>query len=121
MGLLDSVKKNKTDKKASVAPKGKAATPASLNTVLLRPLLSEKTTDQEAMGQYTFEVRVDANKWQIKEDIARIYGVMPKKVRVMNLDGKKSRTRYGHARRKHSKKAIVILPKGKKIEIHEGV
>lgn len=89
--------------------------------VLIRPFVSEKATDAERTGRYTFVVHRDANKTEIKHAIEAVYGVRPKQVRTMQMDGKEVRfgTRFG--RRADWKKAIAVMPKGKTINIHEGV
>jgi large subunit ribosomal protein L23 len=46
---------------------------------------------------------------------------MPSDVRIMNVEGKRVRTGRNLGKRRDWKKAIVTLPKGKTIHIHEGV
>jgi len=89
--------------------------------VLISPLVSEKSAGREIVGQYTFIVSNNTTKLEIKKAIEEIYNVMPRKIRVMNLEGK--RKSFGHNRGKRGdwKKAIVTLPKGRTISIHEGV
>ncbi|OGH60204.1 MAG: 50S ribosomal protein L23 [Candidatus Magasanikbacteria bacterium RIFCSPHIGHO2_01_FULL_33_34] len=91
------------------------------NKILIRPLVSEKSAVLEQMGTYAFVVDIKANKFQVKEAIREVYGVMPKKVRILNVEGK--RTSFGQRLGKRSdwKKAFIKLPKGKTINIHEGV
>ncbi|MBH41310.1 MAG: 50S ribosomal protein L23 [Candidatus Magasanikbacteria bacterium] len=91
------------------------------HTVLIRSLVSEKSTIQESMGQYTFVVAKNANKVAIKNAIHQVYGVMPKRVRVMNYEGKRMRFGKNKGKRSDWKKAVAYLPKGKSINIHEGV
>jgi large subunit ribosomal protein L23 len=92
-----------------------------MTTVLIRPILSEKALNAEANGTYTFEVAREATKIQVKQAITSLYGVTPKKVRMMNIEGKKTLFRRVRGSRSAYKKAIVTLPKGKTISIHEGV
>lgn len=106
--------------KSSAAVNTQAGNTASFAT-LVRPVVSEKAARAEAAGAYTFVVRNDATKNGIKQAVRDVYGVAPKSVRVMNMEGK--RVRFGRQRGKRNdwKKAIVTLPKGKSIQIHEGV
>lgn len=92
-----------------------------LNKILIRPLVSEKTATLEAEGTYAFVINKKSNKYQVKEAVREVYGIMPKKVRIVNVEGK--RTNFGRMLGKRSdwKKAFVALPKGKTINIHEGV
>lgn len=105
----------KTEKKASKKMVGSAY------KILIRPYVSEKAALGEVQGEYTFEVARGASKEQIKAAIESTYGVKPKKVRTMQMDGKEVRFGWRFGRRNDYKKAIVKLPKGKTISIHEGV
>lgn len=75
----------------------------------------------EMLGQYTFYVATTATKIDVKRAIAEVYGVVPVRVHMLNTDGKTVRFGRFTGRRAHTKKAIVTLPKGKTISIHEGV
>ncbi len=113
----------KTDKTESETPAKKVTLRSGSNAhkVLIRPYVSEKAAIAETHGTYTFEVAPNTNKIEIKKAIKDVYGVMPTKVRVMNFEGKRVRFGRKMGRRKDWKKAVVILPKGKSINIHEGV
>lgn len=89
--------------------------------VLIKPLVSEKTAISEQMGTYAFVVDKKANKFQVKEAIKEAYGILPIKVRIINVEGK--RTNFGRqsGKRQDWKKAFVKMPAGKTINIHEGV
>ncbi len=114
-----SVKEEKTEvTKKVISKKGKTG---NAYKILIRPIISEKALTAETSGSYTFEVALDTGKIAIKQAIYQVYGVMPKCVRVMNIEGKKVRFGSKFGKRKSWKKAIVTLPKGKTINIHEGV
>lgn len=85
-------------------------------SILLRPIITEKATDQEVRGCYIFEVNSKANKTSIKKVIEQIYGVKPLRVNIIRVRGK--RVRYGRStgKTKAWKKALVFLKKGDKIE-----
>lgn len=85
-------------------------------SILLRPIITEKATDQETKGVYIFEVTIKANKISIKKAIEQIYGVKPLRVNIIRVRGK--RVRYGRStgRTKSWKKALVFLKEGDKIE-----
>lgn len=89
--------------------------------ILIKPVVSEKASIAESFNAYSFIVAKDASKKHIKEAVQQIYGVKPEKVRVINVEGKELRVKTGSARRGDWKKAIVTLPKGQSINIHEGV
>lgn len=112
--------KTAQDEKDTVVSDGKTVSSIA-GSILLRPMLSEKTTSQEAIGQYTFVVSMKANKAEVKKAIKALYGITPKKVRMINVEGKETRSGRYTGRRSDWKKAIVLLPKGQTISIHEGV
>ena len=89
--------------------------------VLVRAVVSEKATIGEATGIYTFIVDNKATKIDVKNAVRTTYGVLPKMVRIVNVEGKKVRFGGFAGRRKDSKKAFVTLKPGTTIDIHAGV
>lgn len=89
--------------------------------VFVRPVLSEKALYGEAKGVYTFLVDRQANKTLVKQAVKEVYGVTPRRVRIVNVEGKQMRFGAVRGRRKDVKKAVVTLPEGKTIQVHEGV
>ncbi len=85
-------------------------------SILLRPIITEKATDQEVKGCYIFEVTIKANKTSIKKVIEQIYGVKPFRVNIIRVHGKVVRYGRSTGRTKAWKKALVFLKKGDKIE-----
>lgn len=91
-------------------------------SVLKRPLLTEKGTDQkESMNKYLFEVDRGANKIQVKNAVEKIFSVKVDDVHTVNVKGKVKRVGRNIGKRSDWKKAIVTLKAGEKIEIIEGV
>jgi len=80
--------------------------------VLLRPILTERTTDNMQNGTYTFEVHKDANKRIIKDAIENIYEVKVEKVNVLNVKPKPKRRGQFTGKTRSWKKAMVKLQKG---------
>ena len=76
-------------------------------------------------GQYTFRVSPDANKFQIKDLVERLYGVKVVSVNTANMRGKnKSRwTKSGLLRGKTAawKKAYVTLAEGQSIDFYSNI
>ncbi|MFH1564421.1 MAG: 50S ribosomal protein L23 [bacterium] len=89
--------------------------------VLIKPLISEKAAEAGKMNQYIFIVSKRANKPEIKKAIEAVYGIKPIKVNIINAQGKKVRFGRVYGKRKDWKKAIITLPKGKSIQIYEGI
>ncbi|HET7742836.1 MAG TPA: 50S ribosomal protein L23 [Mycobacterium sp.] len=82
--------------------------------IIIRPVVSEKSYGLLESGSYTFEVRPDANKTQIKIAIEKIFKVKVDSVNTANRQGKRKRTRAGYGQRKSTKRAIVTLAAGSK-------
>ncbi|OGH64823.1 MAG: 50S ribosomal protein L23 [Candidatus Magasanikbacteria bacterium RIFCSPHIGHO2_01_FULL_41_23] len=90
-------------------------------SVLVHPIVSEKSTRAEAGGVYTFAVTMRATKTQICQAVEVAYKVRPIQIRTSVVEGKATRSARGIGRRVSWKKAIITLPKGKTISIHSGV
>ena len=90
-------------------------------SVLLRPLVTEKSTTLAGRNQYVFEVDLRANNRQVKESVELVFDVNVLRVNTMVVKGK--RRRYGRSlvKRPDWKKAIVTLKPGDSIELFEGV
>ena len=88
--------------------------------VLLAPVISEKSYGLLDENKYTFIVRPDANKTQIKIAVEQVFNVTVLDVNTLNRQGKRKRTRSGFGRRKDTKRAIVSLAPGDRIEIFGG-
>ena len=90
--------------------------------VVLRPLITEKATRLAGESKYAFEVRVHANKIQIKEAVEKGFNVSVVSVNVTNMKGKPKRVRGNRIKHERDwKKAVVTLVPGDKIELFEGV
>lgn len=87
--------------------------------VILRPVVSEKSYASYDANVYTFEVAPGANKIQIKHAVEQIFGVSVTNVNTLNRQGKRKRNRRTGTwgKRPDSKRAIVSLAPGDKIEI----
>ncbi len=88
----------------------------------MRPLITEKATRLAGEGKYAFEVRIHANKVQIKEAVEKGFNVKVSSVNVMTMKGKPRRVRGNRINHASDwKKAVVTLVRGDKIELFEGV
>jgi large subunit ribosomal protein L23 len=88
--------------------------------VLLAPVVSEKSYGLLDENKYTFVVAPDANKTEIKIAVERIFGVKVTGVNTINRKGKVRRTRYGMGNRKDTKRAVVSVAAGDRIDIFGG-
>jgi large subunit ribosomal protein L23 len=88
--------------------------------VLVAPVVSEKSYGLLDQNKYTFLVRPDANKTEIKIAVEQVFSVKVVSVNTQNRDGKRKRTRYGWGQRASSKRAIVSVAEGDRIDIFGG-
>jgi len=97
------------------------------NDILIKPLITEKLTEQMEHGHYAFQVRKTANKIEIRNAIeARYPGVQIKEVRTMIVRGKRrsQMTKKGRmdGRTVGYKKAMVtLLPDSQRIDFFEEI
>lgn len=87
-------------------------------SVIIKPVVTEKTSAQMGMNKYTFQVRRDAHKEDILAAFEAIYGVKPISictqivVRKIRLVGKNRVL----TKRPLNKRAIITIAKGKTID-----
>lgn len=92
--------------------------------IILRPLVTEKSTSLSMANKYIFEVDMRANKPQIKSAVEKAFNVTVTAVNVMVMKGKpRSGRRFGRRSTQGNdwKKAVVSLAPDNKIELFEGV
>ena len=94
--------------------------PYNPRDILLRPVVSEKSYGLLDEGKYTFVVAPDANKTQIKQAVEEVFRVKVTGVNTLNRQGKRRRTRFGWGKRVDTKRAIVTLADGDRIDIFGG-
>lgn len=86
--------------------------------VILAPVISEKSYGLLEERQYTFLVRPDANKTQIKIAVQQIFDVTVASVNTLNREGKRKRSRRGVGKRKDTKRAVVtVTPDSRTIDV----
>lgn len=90
--------------------------------VLLRPVVSEKSTELSDFNKYTFRVAMRANKIEIRRAVEERYKVQVAKVNTITMPSKErgagfvSRTKRRRGPTSPWKKAIVTLVPGDRIE-----
>lgn len=90
--------------------------------VILRPVVSEKSYALLDAGVYTFIVAPSANKTEIRQAVEAIFGVEVTNVNTLNRKGKRKRQRRRatFGKRPDTKRAIVTLKEGDRIDLFEG-
>lgn len=87
--------------------------------VLIKPLVSERTTGLMEENKYTFEVNKNANKIEIKHAVETIFKVTVTNVTTMNVVGKMKRQGKTSGMTASRKKAIVSVKAGQRLPIFE--
>lgn len=106
---------------AKAAKKAAKALPENLVRVIVQPLVTEKAASRASAGEYSFVVALDATRVDVRAAVKAIYGVLPTRVNIQRVRGKAVRFGGREGMRSTWKKAIVTLPKGKTIDVYEGV
>ena len=81
-----------------------------LYDVIKRPIITEKSMMATALGQYTFEVNMEATKVEIAQAVELAFpGRKVKKVRTVYMPSHEKRMGLKFGRTDSSKKAIVTI------------
>ncbi len=94
-----------------------------IQDVIIRPLVTERSTLLKEKGKYSFEVHPDATKPEIKNAVELIFKkekVEVVKVNTLNIPAKVRRVGRFVSKPFRWKRAIVTLKPGQKIEFFEG-
>lgn len=93
----------------------------NINSILIRPIITEKSMNDVSKGRFTFEVAKDADKNMVRKAVEEKFNVNVISVSTSILKGQ--RKRYGVRRieknRSPFKKATVTLKQGEKIDLFE--
>lgn len=92
----------------------------NVHDLLLKPVITEKTTMMMSDGKYTFKVPLHANKIEIRKAVEAVFNVKVKSVTTLRTMGKFKRMGKYVGKRPDYKKAIVTLREGETIEFFEG-
>ena len=88
--------------------------------ILISPVVSEKSYGLLDEGKYTFIVDPRSNKTEIKIAVEQVFNVKVTSVNTLNRAGKRKRTRVGWGSRPSTKRAIVSVAEGQRIDIFGG-
>ena len=90
-------------------------------TILIRPVISEKSYALIAEGKYTFRVDDRAHKTQIAQAVEEIFDVQVAAVRTAKVRAKPKRRGLHQGRTRAWKKAVVQVRTGETIPIFQGL
>ena len=86
-------------------------------SVLLAPLVSEKTSRIQENNQFVFEVATTATKAEVKSAVESLFNVKVEAVDVVNVKGKSKSFKNRAGRRGNWRKAYVCLAPGQTIDV----
>lgn len=93
----------------------------NIYTIIKKPMFTEKGAAlKESLNKVLVEVSKDANKIDIKRAIEEIFKVKVEKIATIHERGKWKRYGKSVGKRPDTKKAIITLKKGEKLEFIEG-
>lgn len=124
MSQKSEVRNQKSEKKVSAKAKKTDATggtPAKLYDVLVRPLVTEKSTAAAEHNKLTFAIAPSATKRDVKRAVETLFKVNVTKVNTIHLQGKTKRFRGQPGQRSDLRKAIVTLAEGQSIDLAAGL
>jgi large subunit ribosomal protein L23 len=124
MGLFGT-KKSDVKKSAPLASQEKKAGVPSkvlhhdVASALIKPRITEKAAVLLERNVYTFEVRKDASKYDVRDAIVSLYKVTPTRIRIVNQTPRRymSKMRGREMRVAGERKAYVYLKKGDRIDL----
>ncbi len=124
---VEAVKKTKTEGPKDVAKKDvvkketRKAVRAETARVIIAPLVTEKAAHLVAARTYVFRVDTRATRVQVASAFKELYGIVPTRVNIVN--SRRESVRFGRSmgKQKAIKKAMITVPKGKEIQIYEGI
>ena len=89
--------------------------------VVIAPVITEKATMASEHNKVVFKVARDATKPQIKEAVEKLFDVKVKKVNTLNRPGKMKVFRGRFGMQQDSKRAVVTLEEGHRIDVTTGL
>ena len=91
------------------------------NRIIIRPVVTERSTSLQDQNKYVFEVALNSTKGMIKQAVEQLFNVRVLKVNTLRRPGKTRRFGPRLVQSPVRKKAIVTLQPGDKITLFEGV
>lgn len=77
--------------------------------IIIRPIVTEKSSDGLQSGKYTFEVNKKATKVDIAKAVEKLFNVKVVNVNTISVRGKEKRVGVHRGRTSDWKKAIVTI------------
>ncbi len=124
---MSLIKKKPAAEKAAKKPaakkasgKGSVLANARLYDVIVKPVVTEKSTAAAEQNKVTFKISPTATKADVKAAVESIFSVEVLKVNTINVEGKVKKFRGRPGQRSDFRKAIVTLAAGQTIDFAAG-
>ncbi len=88
--------------------------------IIIKPIITEKSTAMGEDSRYVFKVKKDANKVEIAKAVEALFKVTVVSVNTITVPGKLKRQGRSQGLTPEWKKAIVTLKDGDRISLFEG-
>ena len=88
--------------------------------IIIRPIITEKSSRMMSQNKYSFEVLKGANKIEIRRAVEEVFKVKVSSVHTISVHSKPKRMGRFIGRSRAWKKAIVTLLPGQRIEFFDG-
>ena len=89
--------------------------------VIMSPVITEKPTNASEYNKIVFKVRPDATKPQIKDAVEKLFDVKVKSVNTLVRKGKVKAFKNTIGTQSNTKRAIVTLEEGHRIDVTTGL
>jgi large subunit ribosomal protein L23 len=89
--------------------------------IIRQPVITEKTTNASEQNKVVFRVPLDSDKREVKAAVEGLFKVKVTAVNTIRVKGKTKRFRGRPGQRSDTKKAIVTLAEGSKIDVTTGI
>jgi large subunit ribosomal protein L23 len=113
-------RKQAPERKNAQTPRGSSigTLTRNLSSVIIRPRITEKSAGASDHNVYTFVVRRDATKYDVRDAVKLLFKVTPRKITIVNRAPRRahSRARSRKVTVPGLKKANVFLKKGDRID-----
>jgi large subunit ribosomal protein L23 len=108
------------DAKKATAKKTSVVGEARLYDVIVRPIVTEKSTAAAEQNKVTFKISPTATKKDVKAAVESIFKVSVLKVNTINTEGKMKKFKGRNGQRSDVRKAVVTLAAGQSIDFAAG-
>lgn len=91
---------------------------SQLHSVLVRPVLTDKSHRMQSLNKVVFRVRIDATKYQVRQAVQELFDVRVDSVNTIKMPGKPKRYGRHSTQRSGYKKAVVTLAEGESLDFY---